>query len=332
LDSKEKPNTEIKDPEEFLERLRSFVSSRKKDAILLGEVNLPLQQLRMYIKDSKRLELLFNFLLNRTIFLAFTRKDVKPIIAAFKKLQTVSKTPHWANFLRNLDELNLEYISPEEMQEVYAKYAPEFEMRIYNRGIRRRLAPLFGGKKEKIAMAFALIFSLPGTPLFIYGDEIGMGDNLFLTGRTCARIPMQWNNTKNGGFSHAESSRYVDRVIHHGHYSYKKINVDNQQTDPDSLLQTVKKIIKARKKCPEIGLEESTFVRLKAENILCINFNDKVITITNLANQETTISLKRVQSTKFEEILNDQKYPTADFASLPVNPYGYRWFRRKENI
>ncbi|NJK85469.1 MAG: hypothetical protein HC906_05370 [Bacteroidales bacterium] len=168
-----------------------------------------------------------------------------------RKIQRKAGFPdnvHWANFIRNLDELDLERLSPGEREEVFHAFAPDTKMQVYGRGIRRRLAPMLSGNLSRMKMVYNLIFALPGVPVIMYGDEIGMGDNLFYKGRTGVRTPMQWNSSENGGFSQVSSEKIKIKPVNEGVFSYHFINVEEQENNPDSLLNEIKKIHKDKKR------------------------------------------------------------------------------------
>src|SRR5690606_38727927 len=181
------------------------------------------------------------------LFLALAREDAEPLATGLKILPSIPVQAQWANFLRNLDELDLERLSAAQRQEVYEAFAPAEEMRIYDRGIRRRLAPMLGGDRGRIELAYSLLLSLPGSAVLIYGDEIGMGDDLSLEGRDPVRTPMQWSGAPNGGFSNAAPEELVRPSIAEGEYGYPRVNVQDQERDPGSLLAWMERMVRVRR-------------------------------------------------------------------------------------
>jgi maltose alpha-D-glucosyltransferase / alpha-amylase len=202
-----------------------LVTQRNPQAILLGEADVPHQELADYFGAGDELHLLFNFFLDNYLFLAMAEGDAHALIRALSQLPPIPESGQWANFLRNLDELDLERLSEEERQRVYRAFAPREHMRIFGRGIRRRLAPMLKDRR-RLELAFSLLFSMPGTPVLVYGDEIGMGEDLSLQGRWAVRTPMQWSGGRNAGFSTASSARLIRRPVSKGKFNYRRVNVE----------------------------------------------------------------------------------------------------------
>ncbi|MDX5436529.1 MAG: trehalose synthase, partial [Pontibacter sp.] len=252
LDGKGVEGTRLRKPVSFLKQLRKTVTKKSDSTIMLAEADVVPEKLGTYFGKGDRLNMLFNFILDNYIFLALAREEAKPIADWLRK-PLPPENCQWANFLRNLDELDLERLTAEERQEVFERFAPEDNMRIFNRGIRRRLAPMLQGNRSHLEMVYSLLFSMPGSPLLVYGDEIGMGEDLEQSGRGSVRLPMQWNDQKNGGFSDAAREKVVWPPLSSGPFSYKKINVRSQHQKQHSLLEWMKKLIRLRKHCREIG-------------------------------------------------------------------------------
>jgi trehalose synthase len=240
------------DPHDFLEDFRSFVIRRKGDALLLGEVNLPAKGLRDFFGDQgDEVQLLFNFPVMEAMYLSLARGHAGPLAAAIEKSEQIEDA-QYANFVRNHDELILDQLSDHERQEVFEAFGPQEDMRLFDRGIRRRLPPMLDGDPQRIRMVYSLLFSLPGTPVLFYGEEIGMGENLEIEGRLSVRSPMQWMDGKNGGFSNAAPSRLA-RPVTEGRFGPMAVNVAEQRRDPDSLLNWMERMIRRRRETPEIG-------------------------------------------------------------------------------
>src|ERR1041384_8014939 len=208
---------------EYLVEMRQTLSWGRGDAVFMAEANLPPDQVPMYFGEGDRVHVIFNFYVNQHLWLALAREQAQPIRDAYAALPRIPKYCQWANFLRTHDELDLGRLSEGERQEVFEKFGPEPRMQLYNRGVRRRTAPMLGNDRRKLELAHSLILTLPGTPVLRNGDEIGMGENLDLQERDAIRTPMQWANAKNGGFSPAQ--RIVLPAASGGGFGYEKVNV-----------------------------------------------------------------------------------------------------------
>lgn len=327
------PGTSVNKPAAFLKDLRKAATKKNNGAILLAEADLPAEELSFYYGKGERFHMMFNFLLANYIFLALAREQALPV-ANFLKLKMPPHRCHWANFLRNLDELDLERLTDEERQEVFERFAPEPGMRIFDRGIRRRLAPMLQNNRKHLEMAHSLLFTMPGAPVLIYGDEIGMGDDLNLPGRTSVRTPMQWNSKRNCGFSSAPSNKLVRQLISSGEYSYKKVNVEAQMYDNNSLLSWMKRLVLMRKNCPEIGWGKPKLIKTDNPQVLVHSYDwqgNALVFAHNLSAQESTFSIssRTFHPRQFVDIFSDKDYtPTQeDTVQLELGPHGYRWFR-----
>jgi maltose alpha-D-glucosyltransferase / alpha-amylase len=191
--------SDVGDPLDFLDDFRNFLSWRRGDAIMLAEANIPPDEMLDYFAQG-RLQMGFNFLLNQHIFLALARHDSRPLIEGLLTPPPLPEEGQWVTFLRNHDELDLGRLTESQRQDTFAAFAPQPKMQLYERGIRRRLAPMLGGDERRLKMAYSLMLSLPGTPVINYGEEIGMGDDLALPERDSVRTPMQWSADDNAGF------------------------------------------------------------------------------------------------------------------------------------
>ena len=246
---------------ELLHEMRDFLQWRRRDAILLAEANVPPDEdMKYFGADGDNLQMMLNFAVNQRLFYAMASGDVEPLRWALQQTAPRPDAAQWVQFLRSHDECDLGRLRDEERQQVFRAFGPEKNMQLYDRGIRRRLTPMLHNDRRRLELAFSLLFSLPGTPMMQYGDEIGMGDDLSLPERECARTPMQWTSEPNGGFSRAD--HVVRPVIDDEEYGYKKVNVANQRRDRDSLLTFIERTIRARRECPEISW--GTFDIIKA--------------------------------------------------------------------
>ena len=193
-----------------------------------------------------------------------------PLVKALQDTRVNITTIQWAHFLRNHDELDLGRLTDEQRKKVFARFAPEKHMRLYDRGIRRRLSPMLGNRQQS-ELAYSLMFSLPGTPVIRYGDEIGMGDDLDLEERRAVRTPMQWSDAPHAGFSKAK--KLVNPVIDKGPYAYQHLNVESQRRDSDSLLNWMTTLIRLRQECSEIGWGKWQILKTNCPQVLCMHYS-----------------------------------------------------------
>ena len=224
----------LKDPtredrEDYLDFFRNFLSWRRGNAILLAEANVTMDKLDIYFGDGDRMHMLFDFMVNQYLFASMAEKSAEPLRKVFDLIPDIPDSAQWAQFLRNHDELTLDRLDDQSRDAVYAQFAPDDDMRVYGRGIRRRLAPMLKNDRQRLELANSLLLTLPGTPVIRYGQEIGMGDDLSLPERNSVRTPMQWRDAKNAGFSTAEPDQLIRPVIDSGEYSYHKVNVAAQR-------------------------------------------------------------------------------------------------------
>jgi maltose alpha-D-glucosyltransferase / alpha-amylase len=242
----------LQDPHAFLRDLRAFLNRRRGDAILLAEANLPPEDQRRFFGDEggDEMHMLFNFLLNQRLFLALVRQDPAPVVTGLRELPQVPETNQWANFVKNHDELTLDKLSDDEREEVFAALAPDPDMRSFGRGIRRRVPPMLDGDRERIELLYSLAFTLPGSPVLLYGEEIGLGDNQAVEGRGAVRVAMQWTAGPHGGFTSGEPAV---PVVADGPFAPEHVNVAAQRRDPGSLLNWTERAIRTRKELPELG-------------------------------------------------------------------------------
>ena len=329
------PSTKPDDPLGLLGEMRSVATSHDPEALLLGEADEPPEELSLFFgKEGDAFNMLFNFALNGYIFLAFARGEIEPVVQALRQLPDPPASAQWANFLRNLDELDLERLTDSERQEVMDAFAPEDGMRIFGRGIRRRLAPMMEGDRQRMECAFSLLFSLPGAPMIVYGDEIGMGDDLSQEGRDAVRAPMQWANEQQAGFSSAPTQDLLQPPIRSGPFSYEKENVATQQEEAGSFLNWMKRLIHMRRQCPEIGCGTWHLFDVESSSVMahrCVWQDGIVIAIHNLSTdeQEVTIDLRDQQGRKLESLLEEGKDAShiEGRRRITLKPYGYKWYR-----
>jgi maltose alpha-D-glucosyltransferase/alpha-amylase len=327
-----------RDRHAYLRDLRAFVTRRRGDAILIGEVNEPPRsQGRFFGTDDEgdELAMLFNFVLNNALYLALVRERAEPLERYVKRLPKAPATGQWLNFARVHDELNLDRLTRAERREVFDALAPDDDMRIYGRGIRRRLAPMLGGDGPRLRLAYSLLFSLPGTPLLLWGDEIGQGDDLSLFARLSARTPMQWTAGRNAGFSAAPAERLVRPVVSGGPFGHERVNVEGQRHDPGSLLTWLQQAARVVRECPELGFGDWRILDSPEAPTLFVHRADwlgrVVVTVHNLAGTAATVRIELADcvGATMIDVFSDRAYEPvrADDAVVDVGPYGYRWLR-----
>jgi maltose alpha-D-glucosyltransferase/alpha-amylase len=324
----------------WLTDFRTQLSWRRGDALILAEANVEPDQLGEYFGDGTRLPMLFNFILNQRTFLALARAEVGPILQALAETPAIPETCQWATFLRNHDEVDLGRLRGHEHDEVFAAFGPDPNMRLYDRGIRRRLAPMLGNDQRRLKMAYALQFSLPGTPVIRYGDEIGMGEDLRLPERNAIRTPMQWSRQAHAGFSTCTRKSQLRRpVISGGEFGFETVNVEDQQLDPDSLLVWFQRALLILRECPEFGEGACSYIDSGHRSVLALlheSPSGAMVAITNLAADPCTIDLgpQEAQDGEPVEVFSDQPYPRveADLGGIDLGPYGYRWIRLRRTI
>jgi maltose alpha-D-glucosyltransferase / alpha-amylase len=325
-------------PEEDYEMLRTFsqfLGWREGDAIILGEANvLPDTDMHYFGNAGERVQMMFNFEVNQHLFLAMATADSHSLKRAMQSTKRRPATAQWGQFLRNHDELDLGRLKDEERNAVFSAFGPEPEMQLYDRGIRRRLAPMLEGDRRRLELAYSLMMTLPGTPVIRYGDEIGMGDNLKLPERNCARTPMQWSTEPNAGFT--KSNKPVLPVIDAGPYGFEHVNVAEQRRDTDSLLNWMERIIRMRKEVPEIGWGDFSFISAQAKEVFIMRYewrNNAVLFVHNLSGlpREATFSVSTGQKeacTLINLLSDNHSQPIeGDRHRILLEPYGYRWYR-----
>jgi len=325
------------DPHDFLEDFRSFIGRRKGDVLLLGEVNLPAKPLRDFFGDQgDELQLLFNFPVMETMYLSLARQDAGPLAKAIEATEQLEDC-QFANFVRNHDELILDQLSEKERQEVFDAFGPDPDMQLFGRGLRRRLPTMLDGDQQRIRMVYSLMFSLPGTPVLFYGEEIGMGENLEIDGRVAVRSPMQWTDEPNAGFSRAKPSRLI-RPVTEGTFGPMAVNVAAQRRDPDSLLNWMERLIRRRRETPEIGWGTWRVLETRLPAVLAHRCDWEGRTFVAVHNLSEEPCLARVrlgadipEDPRVHDLLDTSAAATHSLETneleVKLGGFGYRWFR-----
>jgi maltose alpha-D-glucosyltransferase/alpha-amylase len=320
------------DPFQFLKDIRFFVEEQRKDGLLLAEVDTEPHEYKRFFGDSNQVHMLLNFYVNNYLFLSLARKEAVPLKKAYEKLPQLTIKEQMGIFVRNHDELDLERLTDEEREEVYKAFAPAEDMRIYGRGIRRRLAPMLNNNRKWMELVYSLMFTLPGTPVLHYGDELGMGEDLSLPERNSVRTVMQWSGEGHGGFSASKKQTISTPVISEGEYGYRKINVHKQMRDPLSFLNWIERIISVRKECIEFGYGDFKLIDVDHPGVLALISHYKsgiAIAVHNFTDEPLTVTLDKHYE-HLIEYFSDQKYDGVQqkVKQLQLGPFGYRWFRK----
>jgi trehalose synthase len=331
------PEGAIVDPHEFLRDLRAYVSRRDGEAVLLGEVNLDAAGQREFFgdEDGDELHMLFDFLVNQAMYLSLAREDAGPLREALDGLPAIPDDCQWGSFVRNHDELTLDKLTEEERAEVFAAFGPDPEMQLYGRGLRRRLPGLLGGDERRLRMVYSLAFSLPGTPVLFYGEEIGMGENLEIEGRLSVRSPMQWSAERHGGFSTAGEDAELCRPMTAGErFGPGSVNVASQRRDPDSTLSWMERLIRRRRECPELGWGRFTALDAGDPPVFAHRSDwqgDTVLAIHNLAARSATAAVALDDAEDVEAAVDlfadDERALEDGVLRLELQPHEHRWFR-----
>jgi maltose alpha-D-glucosyltransferase/alpha-amylase len=305
---------------EFLRRLRRHVDERFKNRMLLAEANQWPEDAASYFGDGDECHMNFHFPIMPRLFMAMHMEDRFPIIDILAQTPALHPTCQWAMFLRNHDELTLEMVTDEERDYMYVAYAHDKSMRI-NLGIRRRLAPLVGNDRRRIELMNGLLFSLPGTPVLYYGDEIGMGDNVYLGDRNGVRTPMQWSADRNAGFSRANPQRLILPIIIDPEYHYESVNVEMQQDKPSSLLWWTKRLIDLRRRYQAFG--RGSIELLGPENPRVLAFvrrhgEEIILVVANLSRQ---VQFAEVDLHAFKGMVPTELFGRTPFPAIGDAPY-----------
>lgn len=316
----------------YLKEMRRFVEANCPGRILLCEANQWPQDVRAYFGREDEgagdeFHMAFHFPLMPRVFMALKRADAAPIRWVFENTPSIPPNAQWCTFLRNHDELTLEMVTEEERQWMWKEYAPEPRMR-QNLGIRRRLAPLLGNDQRLIELANSLLFTLPGAPIIYYGDEIGMGDNIWLPDRNGVRTPMQWDSTLSAGFSPVEKT--YSPVITNPPFDYHQVNVAHQKDDPTSLWNSLRRMISLRKSHQVFGNGDLLWADAGTNTVLAFHRTAdevRILALHNLSHTPQDVSIKiDIDNSELTDQLSGQIFPTQENQlHLKLEPYQYLW-------
>jgi maltose alpha-D-glucosyltransferase/alpha-amylase len=327
----------VPDAHAYLRDLRAFVGRRRGDAALVGEVNEPGQeQARFFGEDDEadELQLLFNFMLNNALILSLAQQRAEPLERCLRELPSIPVPCQWLNFLRVHDELNLDRLAPRERKEAFGVFAPEEDMLLYGRGLRRRIPPMLGGLRSRIESAYSLLFALPGAPLLLWGEELGMGDDLSQPARLSVRTPMQWSRARNGGFSTAPRRKLVRPLVDDPLYGPERVNVADERRDPSSLLEWFTRLVRVRRETPELGWGTCSLVETAPPTVVahrCDWSGGTVLAAHNLGPEAAEVALDPdgdLDGATLVTILGETRDGAeSDSTTVALDGYGYRWLR-----
>lgn len=315
----------------YLKRLRRFLDENYPGSVLLCEANQWPEDVRPYFGDGDEFHMAFHFPVMPRIFMALRKGDRTPLEWILERTPPIPETCQWCTFLRNHDELTLEMVTEEERQWMWREYAPEPRMRL-NLGIRRRLAPLLDNDRRKIELANSLLFTLPGSPIIYYGDEIGMGDNIWLPDRNGVRTPMQWNADPGAGFSSAAPEKFYAPLIQQEDYSPQRVNVAAQRADPTSLWNVIRRMIATRKARRVFGWGDFAWAEVKSNGVAayCRSYeNDHLLIVQNLTPETQSVCLvwRGLKDGLVKDVVHPEKMERVQAGELRLElaPYQYAW-------
>jgi maltose alpha-D-glucosyltransferase/alpha-amylase len=315
-----------------IKAIRKHIDDRTPARMLLAEANQLPADVRAYFGDGDECHMAYHFPVMPRIFMALHLEDRQPIADVMETTPPIPDGCQWALFLRNHDELTLEMVTDDERDYMYLAYSIDPQARL-NVGIRRRLAPLVGNSRERIELLVALLFSFPGTPIIYYGDEIGMGDNLYLGDRNGVRTPMQWTGDRNAGFSHADPAQLYSPVVMDAVYGYPAVNVESQESDAASLLHWMRNMIRLRKLFKVFGRGTMEILSPSNRKVLAYvrrHRDDVILCVANLSRtvQPAELDLSSFASLVPVEMLGYTEFPAirTEPYFLTLGPYGFYWF------
>jgi maltose alpha-D-glucosyltransferase / alpha-amylase len=316
----------------IIKAIRAHVDAKAPGRMLLAEANQPPADVRAYFGSGDECHMAYHFPVMPRMFMALHLEDRQPIADVMEQTPPIPSTCQWALFLRNHDELTLEMVTDDERDYMYLAYSMDPQARL-NVGIRRRLAPLVGNDRRRLELLIGVLFSFPGTPILYYGDEIGMGDNLYLGDRNGVRTPMQWTGDRNAGFSRADPERLYSPLIMDPVYGYPAVNVEAQESDAASLLNWMRNMIRLRKLFEIFGRGTMEFLSPANRKVLAYvrrHRDDVILCVANLSRTVQPVELDLAAFTGMVpiEMLGYTEFPAIGPAPyfLTMGPYGFYWF------
>lgn len=315
-------NENLPETHDYLKRMRAFVDAYYPNTVLLAEANQWARDLLPYFGNNDEFHMCFHFPVMPRLYMALAKQDRTSVVDILADTPPIHPENQWATFLRNHDELTLEMVTNEERQFMWNHYSPDPKQRI-NLGIRRRLAPLMNNDRRRIELMYSMLFTLPGTPVLYYGDEIGMGDNIALFDRNGVRTPMQWDDSHNGGFSDAPTESLYAPPIDNPEFGYQKVNVAAQMKDPNSLLHHVRNMLATFKKHPTLTMGTLEWLADAPNHLLCFwrkHESGNLLALHNLSDKEASLTLPA-------GTFRDALMPDASGLSGTVSlaPYAHHW-------
>jgi maltose alpha-D-glucosyltransferase/alpha-amylase len=336
-------NPAVTDPHDYLRDIRDFANRRRGDTMLLAEANEPLDKLASFFGErGNQMNMLFNFIVNQALYLSFVRHEAGPVADALRAMPDIPPESQWANFIKNHDEASLDKLSDEERQEVFAAFAPKESMRLFGRGIRRRFPTMVDGDRRRLEHAYSLLFSLPGTPVLFYGEEIGMGDDQRMPDREAVRLPMQWSSEPGGGFTQAPESKAPRRPMRNGPFGYREVNMEAQRNDRGSLLNWMERAIRTRKEWPEFGWGDWQVLGTRNPAVLAHVATwdgTSALAVHNFGTVPARFTVQLpadAREGRWRHILGPEGGERPEIRegklSAELPPYGYHWFGRREGV
>lgn len=322
--------SDVLDPHDYLKSLRDFISGIRSDAVFMAEADVDAERLDEYFGDGDEMNLLLNFLSSEFVFAALAEGTAEPLVELLDLIPRPPDKGQYANFLRNHDELDLERLSESQRRRVFEVFAPDEDMRIFGRGIRRRIAPMLAGDQARLRLSHSLLFAIPGTPIIYYGDEIGMGEDLTLEERNPVRTPMQWSAGKNGGFSAADEEDLFMLPIGTGPFRFQDVNVAEQTAQPDSMLNWMRRLIGARKQARPVAMGDWTLPVSGEPSVFAVRYDDAgdvALTYHNLSPEPRWVKFEIGDATDLYEVFADTSYgnPEPEAPGFEISGHGYRW-------
>jgi trehalose synthase len=335
---------EVADPHDYLRDIRDFASRRRGDVMLLAEANEPIDLLPDYFGEhGEQMHVAFNFVVNQAMYLALARGVATPVAEALRSMPPIPPESQWAQFVRNHDELSLDKLSDEEREEVFAAFAPKESMRLFDRGIRRRLPTMVDGDRRRMELMYSLCFSLPGVPVLFYGEEIGLGDNPAMAEREAVRLPMQWTAEPGAGFTTADEKSLPRKLLRDGPFGYRELNVEAQERDRDSLLNWMERAIRVRREWPEFGWGEPRVLGTHNPAVLAtlaVWDGRSVLAVHNFTDGRAKFTVQlpgELIGRRWHQLFAPTEGEEAEIdgggrLSTELGPYEYRWLGSREGV